>query len=52
MGLISLAKSILWLAGGGKVFAWSGVILAKVTHSLNPSIASVNMDENGNTLFI
>jgi hypothetical protein len=52
IGLISRAKSILWFAGGGKVFAWSGVILARVTHSLNPSKVSVNRVENGKTGFI
>src|SRR3989442_3396806 len=52
IGLISLAKSILWFAGGGNVFACSGVILARVAPSLNQRKATADIDENGTTRFI
>src|SRR6266487_3044242 len=52
IGFISFAKSILWFAGGGKVLAWSGVILANVTPALNQRKATANIDENGKTRFI
>src|SRR5437867_5739426 len=52
IGFISFAKSILWFAGGGRIFAWSGVILAYVTPSLHLSKATATIDESGKTRLI
>jgi len=52
IGFISFAKSILWFVGGGRVFAWSGVIFANVTPALNQRKAAAYIDENGKTRFI
>ena len=46
IGLISFAKSILWLAGGGKDFTCSGVIFANESSSLNQSTVKAAMKEN------
>ena len=46
IGLISFAKSILWLAGGGTDFTCSGVIFANESSSLNQSTVKAAMKEN------
>src|SRR2546428_12014704 len=42
IGFISFAKSLLWFAGGGRLFAWSDLIFADVTPSLHQRTAAAD----------